>query len=51
MLIENYSVQGAVLGAVWDKTMNKTWLLPSRNLMSSTEGKREVNGKQKTIEP
>lgn len=49
MLIKNYCVQGALLGAVWAK-MIKMWILPTRPLWSSMENEREINGNEKTIE-
>lgn len=51
MFIKNYCVQGSVLGAVWAKMMNETWLLLSSSLWSDIEGKREINGTEKTIKP
>lgn len=51
MPIKNYCVQGSVLGAVWAKMMNEIWLLLSSSLWSNIEGKREINGTEKTIKP
>lgn len=49
MLLTNYCEEGAVLGVVWTETMHKTWFLPSGSLWSSTEGKREISGTEKTV--
>lgn len=37
--------------SVQAKMMNETWLLLSSSLWSSMEGKREINGRKKTIKP